>query len=46
MSRNPVAKVTSDEAEFSVLRKRTGSPSLSPAKKSKKQKTGVLAFKS
>ncbi|KAF7794122.1 hypothetical protein EIP86_005252 [Pleurotus ostreatoroseus] len=29
-----------DDAEFSVNRKRTGSPSISPLKKNKKQKTG------
>ncbi|KAJ3551220.1 hypothetical protein NM688_g4835 [Phlebia brevispora] len=29
-----------DEAEFSMARKRTGSPSISPIKKTKKQKTG------
>lgn len=34
--------VYADEAEFSMARKRTGSPSISPTKKSKKQKTGTI----
>ncbi|KAJ3480267.1 hypothetical protein NLI96_g8477 [Meripilus lineatus] len=35
----------SDEAEFSLNRKRNGSPSISPAKKSKKQKTSGEVFR-